>query len=321
MSATRKNSRSNNKKKPQPLNMALFKAFYRENGSSSRKKKKKKYKRTKNSNINLKNPSYGVQWQLFTDVDDTLHPAGPGFFGGIAGSNDNGSRHEYYNCVGDLHKQFYTRYNLPTVIVSANPLPVLRSKTRNVKNKLGNIGVKIFKGEWGASTASVVRARFQKTAATAYQAMANTKIKQISEEVTNQRKLLGPSNYKAIWIGDNGQGDFLVAQQLLKDKIIEYAFIHTVVERKDDDEEDDDEENDDDNDEKKNPDGSEIDERIIHFEKNTYKELIKELKTDEKKKFKGDFIWLEECSSVKSSSIGGCLRSVSRSRNRTRRRR
>lgn len=274
--------------------------------SATRKNSKS---RTKNY-INKTNSASQEKWQLFTDVDDTLHPAGPGFIGWMAGSNYTGSRHEYYDCVGDLHKQFYKRYGLPTVIVSANPLPVTRSKTTNVKKNLGNIDVKIFKGEPLASATSVVRS--------SYQEMANIKIKQIREEVTNQRLINGHSRYKAIWIGDNGQGDLLVAQQLLKDNIIQYALIHTV--------------------DKEKPDGSRMDKkqkRIIKFRKNTYDWLINHLKTH--KKFDGKFEWLKECSSEKTSlntrsksrsksrtksrSTGGCLRSVSRSRNRTRRRR
>jgi len=48
----------------------------------------------------------------------------------------------------------------------------------------------------------------------------------------DMREELGEENYRAIWIGDNGQGDLLAANELLEQGLIYAALIHHVNPRK-----------------------------------------------------------------------------------------
>ena len=170
-----------------------------------------------------------IKIQIFTDVDDTLHPAGPGVKGFFSGYDRDGDRDTYYQCVDELHKQIYEKFQLPTVIVSANPHSN-KAKKKHIAKKL-NIGeVDILPGEYIASGLSSINATLLGTGENnvpfVYTPMSNVKTKNIKAYVTKNKTKY--PNYKAIWIGDNGQGDLLAAKELLEEKIIDIALIHYV---------------------------------------------------------------------------------------------
>ena len=167
--------------------------------------------------------------QIFTDVDDTLHPAGPGIKGFLAGYDRDGDRDTYYQCVDELHKQIYDKFKLPTVIVSANPHSN-EAKKIHIAEKLNIDKVDILPGEYIASGLSTINASLLGTGENnypfVYTPMGNVKTKNITAYVEKKKRKY--PNYKAIWIGDNGQGDLLAAKDLLKENIIDIALIHYV---------------------------------------------------------------------------------------------
>ena len=175
-----------------------------------------------------------VVYQLITDVDDTLHPSGVGLKASLAGV-DPGNKYVYYPCVGALHHAFYNKFHLPTVVVSANPIPVRNSDIENIKKKLGIDEIEYNRGGLISSGWSTAMNMFPGTYRDDYfnyhfSAMANVKIAQIKTHVDRMRNRYVNTNieYRAIWIGDNGQGDLLAAKELLQQKLIYAALIHTV---------------------------------------------------------------------------------------------
>ncbi len=192
-------------------------------------------------------------YQLFTDADDTLHPSGFASLGplNLAGVDSVGDRHKFYDCVSQLHQQIQARNGgLPTIIVSANPLPATSSKKNKIKKALGIEQLEIFSGSALSSGSSIlqnVRIKAAEVVAPLpdgqvvtdtenlhFQSMADVKVDQITKYVSDMRKeqkKLG-RRYRPIWIGDNGQGDLLAAKILLQNKVIFAALIHWVDPRK-----------------------------------------------------------------------------------------
>jgi len=175
-----------------------------------------------------------VVYQLITDVDDTLHPSGVGVRAKLAGV-DPGNKDVYYPCVGALHRAIYNKFGLPTVVVSANPFWKSNSDIENIKKKLGIDEIEYNRGGLFSSGWSTAMNMFPGTYRDDYfnyhfSAMANVKIAQIKTHVERMRKdYVGKDiEYRAIWIGDNGQGDLLAAKELLQQKLIYAALIHTV---------------------------------------------------------------------------------------------
>ena len=150
----------------------------------------------------IKRPIY----QLFSDVDDTLHPAGDsswrGFFGGRAlfAGSDWRTHYEYYNCVKSLHSQMYNISSLPTVIVSANFRKKKEEQLKKISAHLGNIPIDYIRGERLASCSSSIRQltnrflRLGDPKRCAFNPMAQVKIKQITEYVEEKKKKYG-NNY------------------------------------------------------------------------------------------------------------------------------
>ena len=192
-------------------------------------------------------------YQLFTDADDTLHPSGFASLGSLnlAGVDSVGDRHKFYDCVSQLHQQIQARNGgLPTIIISANPLPATSSKKEKIKKALGIEQLEIFSGSALSSGSSILQnikikaAEFvaplpngQVTTDTEnlhFQAMADVKVDQITKYVSAMRKEQRTKGrrYRPIWIGDNGQGDLLAAKILLQNKVIFAALIHWVDPRK-----------------------------------------------------------------------------------------
>ena len=240
------------------------KRYYKKKGGASKKRKKKgkkkgkknkskskskitkstfKSKITKKVHSKISELPFGEPiYQLFTDVDDTLHPSGWAKLGplDIAGV-DSGDRHKLYDCVKQLHKQINGKYGLPTVVVSANPIPeipILNPKSKKLGNNLG-IDIQYNCGNLGASCRSVMTNTMRKTFFAMdeetkqnlqYKDMADVKVNTISKNVKTMREKLGlkEKQYRPIWIGDNGQGDLLAAKTLLEKKIIYAALIHFV---------------------------------------------------------------------------------------------
>ena len=174
-----------------------------------------------------------VVYQLITDVDDTLHPSGdpPSRLAGV----DPGNKDVYYPCVGALHRAIYNKFGLPTVVVSANPFWKSNSDIENIKKKLGIKEIEYNRGELFSSGWSTALNMFPGTYRDDYynyhfSAMANVKIAQIKTHVERMRIDYVDTDieYRAIWIGDNGQGDLLAAKELLQKKLIYAALIHTV---------------------------------------------------------------------------------------------
>jgi len=176
-----------------------------------------------------------VVYQLLTDVDDTLHPSG--FLGyGLAGVDSEGRRDEYYPCVRKLHTAFYNNFELPTIIVSANPLWKSKSSIENIARELG-AQIEYKGGDLASSLWSTIlnllpgipdnRDDYYNLH---YMSMANVKIAQISEHIKKMRDIYAGTTieYRAIWIGDNGQGDLLAAKKLLQKELIFAALIHIV---------------------------------------------------------------------------------------------
>ncbi len=195
-----------------------------------------------------------VRYQLITDVDDTLHPAGSLLFGyaQIAGV-DLRDRSTYYPCVAELHQEIFRKFGLPTVIVSANPVPPdkkkIADKTAHLHGEGENPQVVYHPGHYLSSAFSVgsnfvgrmisPRRPYEGIIydADGYAAVARVKeniirkhVKEMKEAAENAQP---PYTYRAIWIGDNGQGDLKVAEKLLPESIIYAALIHYVEPRKD----------------------------------------------------------------------------------------
>ena len=187
-------------------------------------------------------------YQLFTDVDDTLHPAGSLAFGKleVAGVDRSGRRDEFYDCVGELHQQIQARNTgLPTVVISANPMPASDRKKEHYKNALGIDNIEIYAGDPASSGFSIIQNLGCKVGEicgvketdpdnSQFQNMADVKISQITEYVTEKKSELQRKGrkYRPIWIGDNGQGDLLAAKTLLQNGTIYAALIHWVDPRK-----------------------------------------------------------------------------------------
>jgi hypothetical protein len=132
-------------------------------------------------------------------VDDTLHPAGDsswrGFFGGRAlfAGSDRRNHYEYYKCVKSLHSQMYNISSLPTVIVSANFRKKSTEQLMKISEHLG-CPIDYFRGEILASCSSSVQQltnrclRVGDPKRFAFNAMAQVKIKQITEYVEEKKK-------------------------------------------------------------------------------------------------------------------------------------
>ena len=202
-------------------------------GGGGKKKDRKRYKKHRSKRRK-------IMYQLFTDVDDTLHPSGWAAVGklNIAGVDRVGDRHKFYTCVAELHQEIQRKYHLPTVIVSANPLPDFTGK-KSVKmaKALGIKKVEYNCGKLRASCRSIFsnilpttkRNKKKKIENLHFKPMANVKVLQIITYVLSMKKQLGKQfDYRPIWIGDNGQGDLLAAKTLLEKKIIYAALIHHV---------------------------------------------------------------------------------------------
>ena len=178
-------------------------------------------------------------YQIFTDVDDTLHPSGPGIIGMVAGIDREGERGVLYECVDKLHQQIYKRFRLPTIIVSANPIPDFSGKKALFFSKELKVPVEIISGDFGASILSTASNAMPETPSSKeetrhslhYYPMAEVKERDITAYITIQREKYG-SGYRAIWIGDNGQGDLLAAKELLRKGIIDVSLIHYVDPKK-----------------------------------------------------------------------------------------
>ena len=203
-----------------------------------------------------------IKYQLITDVDDTLHPAGSSWHTvlghiPIAGVDVYGDRGTYYPCVDSFHQEMFKTFQLPTVIVSANPKKItgekLAKKTRKLHGEGANTNVIAHHGELWASTKSTLSNAVGRFYAghvaniaqkkyddnwdlDNYESMAAVKIKTITNHVRQMKQEAAdaspPWEYRAIWIGDNGQGDLLAAEALLREKIIYAALIHYVEPRK-----------------------------------------------------------------------------------------
>ena len=177
-----------------------------------------------------------VIYQLISDVDDTLHPAGWILGHGIAGVDSEGSRDIYYPCVKELHRQIYERFKLPTVLVSANPFPKSESSKKKIADELGIEFIEYNGGEMISSIWSTVLNILPIiNTETAYYnihytSMANVKIQKITNHINDMKERYEDTNieYRAIWIGDNGQGDLLAAKKLLNNGEIFAALIHNV---------------------------------------------------------------------------------------------
>ena len=201
-----------------------------------------------------------IKYQLITDADDTLHPAGSGketLFGlvPVAGVDIYGDRHKYYPCVILLHQEIYKKFGLPTVIVSADPrswaAEKTASKTKDLLGEDASDNITRYPGSALASLTSSVSNILARVHESVhghllrkshdenwdydnYQSMATIKVNSIEKHVRNE-ELTAEKNgyeYRAIWIGDNGQGDLLAAKQLLNDGVIYAALIHYVDPRK-----------------------------------------------------------------------------------------
>ena len=181
-------------------------------------------------------------YQLFTDVDDTLHPSGKnslvdvkGYLGskGIAGVDPN-PRKNLYECVDKLHNQINAKYDLPTVVITANPFEGSRYGADKISKHLG-VPIDYIPGDVGSSFISTARNLIPDFVSDEeenrqnlhYISMAKTKVSNITNYVVKQKATYG-DGYRAIWIGDNGQGDLLAAKELLREDIIYASFIHTV---------------------------------------------------------------------------------------------
>jgi len=182
-----------------------------------------------------------VIYQLISDVDDTLHPSG--WFAGsrwheTAGVDYEGIREQYYPCVKKLHSQFYNKFELPTVIISANPRAIKSEKMKKIAKELGIKNIEYNGGEWVASIGAwylnmfprILRTPYEQYSNIHYSSMAIVKIQQITNHTDTMKKKYEEMNieYRAIWIGDNGQGDLIAAKELLNDGKIYAALIHLV---------------------------------------------------------------------------------------------
>jgi hypothetical protein len=211
--------------------------------TKQRKKRIRQRKRKRNNK-----GGDGIRYQLFTDVDDTLHPAGYAALGWfeIAGVDREGDRSEYYPCAKELHRWFHRAFGLPTVIVSANPKTSAESGRMKFAEALEMPpeAIEYMGGEKIASTMSVLENLMPTVSASIfrrgvdmrenihYNRMARVKIEHITKKVMEMREELGEENYRAIWIGDNGQGDLLAANALLERGLIYAALIHHVNPKK-----------------------------------------------------------------------------------------
>jgi hypothetical protein len=233
------------KKRPRKKTIRKHKKRTRQHKKRTRqhKKRTRRHKRKRNNK-----GGDGLRYQLFTDVDDTLHPAGYAAVGWfeIAGVDREGDRSEYYPCAKELHKWFNNEFGLPTVIVSANPKTSIESGKIKYAEALEMPldAIEYMGGEKIASTMSVLENLMPTLSASIfrrgvdmrenihYNRMARVKIGHITKKVMEMREELGEENYRAIWIGDNGQGDLLAANELLEQGLIYAALIHHVNPRK-----------------------------------------------------------------------------------------
>lgn len=166
-------------------------------------------------------PCAEIKYQLFTDMDDTVH--GSGRLAPFAGRHP-GPRSKFFPCVRKLHEKFGKICGLPTVIVSANPMPKGKKRRELLEEQFG-AKIEVFTGEWWSGMKSLWGN---------YNDMAKVKIGQITQKVNEEieKAERGKYLYRAIWIGDNGQGDLIAAEKLLEGGIIFAAFIHHVVDDK-----------------------------------------------------------------------------------------
>lgn len=201
-------------------------------------------------NIIHENPQI-TKYQIFSDIDDTLHPSNYGIFSKIAGTDIYMSG-KYYPGVKELHRAFYKKYKLPSVIVTANPLKKSNIITRHfITNKIKTLtnllhgtnvtqNVVYYAGDYFKSsfdtaisvTNNLYNIFFKETTINdnLFKNMADCKFNQIREHILKEIEI-GKQygyTYKAIWIGDNGKGDLYTAIKLIKNNLIDVAFIHYV---------------------------------------------------------------------------------------------
>lgn len=254
---TKKKTKSKKKISKKSIRKSTKKSKIKKKISKKSKPKKKLAKLQKGGAVNSNIPI--TIYQLFTDIDDTIHPAGNVFRRSVAGS-DFGDKNKFYNCVKELHNQierintnakdFYDipqHINTSTVLVSAKPWCTEKNK-KHTKDALNIKNIDCLPGAYGASLNStfwgttaynmnITRIKNLNPHSMDYEAMGQRKFNSIRDYVEVKKQLLRKNArspfyndefYKRIFIGDNGQGDLLAARALLREDIIDIAFIRNI---------------------------------------------------------------------------------------------
>ena len=176
------------------------------------------------------------QWQLLTDVDDTLYAAGDQsrIMNRIAGEDDRLPAHEPYACVQKLHEEMYKKYKLSTVLVTALPSLLFTSeKKERVENAIGTETPFILLGGGLQSYRAVMQSMSRRKerpdaekAPALWDGMAENKFRAIKQYSKTGFPPGRRPNF--IFIGDSGQGDITTANKLLQQDLVQMAFIHVL---------------------------------------------------------------------------------------------
>ena len=158
--------------------------------------------------------------QIFTDIDDTIWAAGhSNMRAHIAGVDERLPKKTIYPCVRSFYKYVHDYHGkLYIVAVSARPFNV-SNKQKSLSKKLG-VPFVMYGGD--VTSAGAVWG--------GYRGIGEKKISNIEGHLRKQlfSPVYGWKPFSNIWIGDNGQGDEIVAKRLLEGNKIMAAFIHIV---------------------------------------------------------------------------------------------
>jgi len=168
---------------------------------------------------------------ILTDIDDTIFPSANGIIQ-TSGSDRSWKNGEPYPGIKKLYELFYKNIRIPearySTVLTGTPAFLKGRRIEDNKIKMA-IGTKFgflqgFESKREAFLSllkGIYEQPFYKLAAS-YNDLARIKV-----ERYKQYKQLFPE-YKLIFIGDNGQGDFLAGKQLIKEDPTCLVFIHNL---------------------------------------------------------------------------------------------
>jgi hypothetical protein len=168
---------------------------------------------------------------ILTDIDDTLFPSANGIIQ-TSGSDTSWKNGQSYPGIKKLYELFYENIIVPEARYSTvlTGTPAFLKGRRIEDNKIKEaIGTKFGFLQGFESKREALRSLLKGIYEQPFYklAVSYTDLAQIKVERFKQYKQLFPE-YKLIFIGDNGQGDFIAGKQLITEDPACHVFIHNL---------------------------------------------------------------------------------------------